>query len=66
MMQSNAGLLQSIYNFIVTIPDAILEGLHDLFIPSQEDLEDFKDDIDDLLHNTLVGYMMQKILYMIH
>lgn len=55
MMQSNAGLLQSIYNFIVTIPDAILEGLHDLFIPSQEDLEDFKDDIDDLLHNTFGG-----------
>lgn len=52
MMESNAGLLQSIYNFIVTIPDAILDGLHDLFIPSQQDLEDFKDDIDELLHDT--------------
>lgn len=55
LMQSNSGLLQSIYNFLVDIPDLILDGLHDLFIPSQQDLEDFKGDIDDLLHDTFGG-----------
>lgn len=55
LMQSNSGLLQSIYNFLVDIPDLILDGLHDLFIPSEEDLEGFKDDIDELLHNTFGG-----------
>lgn len=55
IMSSNNGILSQLYDFVVTIPETLLDGLQALFIPTQEDLEDFRDDADDLLHETFGG-----------
>lgn len=55
IMSDNNGILSQIYNFVVTIPETILDGIQALFIPTEEDLEGFKDDADDLLHETFGG-----------
>lgn len=55
IMSSNNGILSQLYDFVVTIPETILDGLQALFIPTEEDLEGFKDDADDLLHETFGG-----------
>ena len=42
------GWLSSIAGLITGIPDAISNGLHDLFVPSEDSLTDFKDNMGDL------------------
>lgn len=49
------GLISSVISAITNLPNTIMQGLHNLFIPDDDFMDEFKDDMQDLLEDHLGG-----------